>query len=157
MSCIYGISIEKDDKSAAPEGSVAYKVRLAEDGSQISWKFMDADGGSISTSSFAEYENVSQVNRHEFVGPASLQNQTPECQMGWLMNHVPAIFKMVRNLQSGDIMNFQDKDTRHQWNPEEWKKIQGAALAEAETLEQWDQLQEETPAPTQTTSSHLRL
>ena len=157
MSCIYGISIEKDDKSAAPEGSVAYKVRLAEDGSQISWKFMDADGGSVSTSSFAEYENVNQVNRHAFVGPASLQDQTPECQMGWLMNHVPAIFKVVRNLQSEDIMNFQDKDTRHQWNASQWKKLQGAALAEAETLGEWNILEEQTQATARPTSSHPRL
>ena len=157
MSCTYGISIENDDKTTAPEGSVAYKVRLAEDGSQISWKFMDADGGSVFTGSFAEYENVNQVNRHEFLGPASLQNQTPQCQMGWLMNHVPAIFKMVRNLGAGDVMDFHDGDNRCRWDAAEWKKIQGIALAEAETLEQWDQLQEQTPASIKNTSSNHRL
>jgi hypothetical protein len=157
MSCTYGISIEKDDNGGADEGNVAYKVRLAKDGSALSWKFMDADGGSLSTGSFAQYENINEVNRHPFQGPACLADQSPSCQMGWLINHVPEVFNVARNLQSDDRINFVDKHATHRWTGAEWKKKQGAAIADSETLEQWDQMQQDTPTSTIPTPSTPRL
>lgn len=157
MSCTYGISIEKHENGITDPVNVAYKVRLSEYGSQVTWKFMDADGGQLSTSSFAQHENVNEVSRHVFLAPASLLEQTPSCQMGWLMNHVPAIFKIVRNLQSEDRIDFLDKGAIHRWTASEWKKKQAVAVAEAEILAQWDKLEQETPINTHPTTSHPRL